>query len=180
MGKRILLVIVCIFLTVSFAFAQGESSTEPQRAEMKKLEQMIGQWKGTGWMQQGAKRETFAGTENVQKKLNGLALLVEGRFTSKIPPTNEEKVIHETLAVLSYDVKKKGYRFSTYLANGNAGEQELKLVEGGWQWGLEFPGGSIRYITKMSENIWFEIGEITQDGGKTWRKFFEMELQRVK
>ena len=59
------------------------------------------------------------------------------------------------------------------------GLQELKAVEGGWQWGLEFPSGSIRYTIKINNNTWSEIGEITMDGGKNWRKFFEMNLKKV-
>ncbi len=71
-------------------------------------------WQGTGWIQQGKNRETFAGTENVQKKIDGLALLVEGNFKNK-----EGVVIHETLAVLSPNLKTKNYDLRAYLASGN-------------------------------------------------------------
>lgn len=145
---------------------------------MKKLDYMAGQWKGSGWIEQGGKRTTFNGSETVQSKLGGLALLVEGKFNTQI--AGKEVTIHETLGVLSFDERAKTYRFRTYLATGMSGDQEAMLVEGGWQWGIQFPGGSIRYTIKVNEkDEWFEIGEISQDG-KTWRKFFEMTLQRVK
>lgn len=168
---------------LAFAVAAGAQQRGPspaaQLVEMKKLDQMVGQWKGTGWIDTQAGRQTFQGTETVQKKLNGLALLVEGRFTNTSPGAKPDEVIHETLAVLSYDEGSKGYKFNTYLAGGMKGEHELKLIDGGWQWFIQFPGGQIRYTTKFDSGSWVEGGEMTRDGGATWRKFFEMTLKRV-
>jgi hypothetical protein len=112
----------------------------------------------------------------VQKKLDGLALLVEGRFTRKEHP---DQVTHQTLAVLSFDTAAKGYKFKTYLINGSSGLFDFKLIEGGWQWGLEFPGIKIRYTAKFTADTWFEIGEMSRDDGKTWVKNFEMTLKKV-
>ncbi|MDQ3373255.1 MAG: hypothetical protein M3521_05145, partial [Acidobacteriota bacterium] len=106
MMKNILFTFIFMALSVSFASAQENKNMETgnpieaKRAEMKKLDRLVGQWQGTGWIQQGKNRETFAGTENVQRKINGLALLVEGNFKNK-----EGVVIHETLAVLSPNLK---------------------------------------------------------------------------
>ena len=149
-----------------------------QLNEMKKLSYMAGQWKGSGWMEQAGKRTDFSGAETIQSKLNGLTLLVEGKFNTQI--NGKDVTVHETLAVLSYDERSKTFRFRTYLANGITGDQEAKLIDGGWQWGFQFPGGTIRYTIKVNEkDEWFEIGEMSQDG-TTWRKFFEMTLKRVK
>ncbi len=163
-----------VFLSVLAVSAQMENTAELQRTEVKKLESMVGQWKGSGWIQQGAKRETFTGTENVQRKLDGLALLVEGKFTNP-----EGKIIHETLAVLSFDAKVKNFRFRTYLASGMSGEHDLKVVADGYEWGFQSPMGTIRYTIKTANDVWFEIGEFSKDG-KTWVKFFEMKLDRIK
>jgi hypothetical protein len=150
-----------------------------QREEMKKLDYMVGQWKGTGWIERGAGRQSFAGTETVQSKLGGIALLVEGNFKGKLPNSEQESTVHETLGVISYDEKAKLYRFRTYLAAGNTGDHELSLIEGGWQWGMQTPRGNVRYIFKLSEKgEWLEIGEFSQDGN-IWQKFFEMTLRRV-
>ena len=89
--------------------------------------------------------ETFKGGETVQRKLGGLALLVEGRFLDK-----DGRVGHETLAVLAYDTAAKGYKFKTYLASGASGNFDLKLMEGGWQWSLEYPGMMTRYTAKFT------------------------------
>ncbi len=172
--KRFLMILVFVFLSIFAVSAQVENTAELQRTEVKKLESMVGQWKGSGWIQQGAKRETFTGTENVQRKLDGLAVLVEGKFANP-----EGKVIHETLAVLSFEAKVKTYRFRTYLASGMNGEYDFKLLADGYEWGFQIPTGTIRYTIKTANDVWFEIGEFSKDG-KTWMKFFEMKLDRMK
>ena len=134
--KNILLAFIFTASTVSFALAQSEKAisqqtnvAEAKRAETKNLDRLIGQWKAAGWIQQGATRETFEGTETVQRKIGGLALLVEGNFKDK-----EGVVTHDTLAVISPNMKTKNYDFQMYLANGMSGIQELKTVECGWRW----------------------------------------------
>jgi hypothetical protein len=165
-----------LLLTLSLPLsAQTAPAPTARLNEMKKLDYMVGQWKGTGWMEREGGRQTFAGTEMVQNKLNGLALLFEGNFKNK-----EGAVVHETLAILSYDEKAKSYNFRTYLANGSVGDHVLNLIEGGWQWGIQYPQGGVRFTFKLSDKgEWFEIGEFSQDG-KNWRKFLEMTLQKVK
>ncbi|MEJ7700800.1 MAG: hypothetical protein WKF71_14300 [Pyrinomonadaceae bacterium] len=77
MMKNILFTFIFMVTTVSFGLAQEKKNMETgnpieaKRAEMNKLGRLVGQWQGTGWIQQGKNRETFAGTENVQKKLTG-------------------------------------------------------------------------------------------------------------
>lgn len=146
---------------------------------MKALDYMAGEWKGSGWIEQGGPRETFAGTETIQSKLNGLAMLVEGRFTGRPPGHDRDIIVHETLAVISYDRRGGKYNFRTYLANGSTGDHDFTVLDNGWQWGLEFPGGRMRYsMTLAGADRWVEVGEISRDGA-TWRKFFEMTLQRA-
>lgn len=165
--------LIAAFLTVTVS-AQGPTTAEAKKAEMKKLDKMIGQWKGSGWIQQGPKRETFTGTESVQRKVDGLALLIEGRFTNP-----EGKVIHETLAALAFDDKANIYKMRTYLISGISGEYDLKLDGDGYEWGFQTPGGTVRYKIAITPDTWTEGGEFSRDG-KTWMKFFEMKLDRVK
>ena len=174
--------LVCLLLLVAVQlFAQeknsanGQFQVEQQRTEMQKLDKMAGKWSGAGWIQQGPNREEFTGTENVQRKLDGLALLVEGRFTAKNDPN---KVIHETLAVLNYNPKTTIYDFKTYLANGSNGSFAFKLVEDGYEWGMDYPGAKMRYTIIIKDGIWNEVGKISRDDGKTWLQFFEMNLKK--
>lgn len=172
--NKFLVILVFMFLSIVAVSAQVENTAELQRTEVKKIESMVGQWKGSGWIQQGAKRETFTGTENVQSKLNGLALLVEGKFTNP-----EGQVIHETLAVLTFNAKESKYSFSTYLATGMSGNYDFRLLADSYEWGFQTSMGTIRYTIKTANDLWFEVGEFSKDG-KTWIKFFEMKLDRVK
>ena len=182
--KNILLALFCLALSVA-AQAQTEkpkenmqmpnAQAESKRAEMKKLDALVGQWSGTGWIQREQGKENFAGTETVQRKIGGLALLVEGNFKDK-----DGAVVHETLAVLSPNSKTKNYDFRTYLASGISGEHEFKTTERGWQWGFTFPNGAIRYDIRIENETWIETGEMSRDGGKTWMKIFEMNLKKVK
>lgn len=172
---RIYFLTIFILLTCGLSvIAQDPASAELRRTEMKKLEKMAGQWKGSGWTQYAQGKETFTGGELVQKKVDGLALLVEGKFTN-----SAGKVIHETLAVMSFDDKRAGYRFNTFLANGMTGEYDLKVFPDRFEWGFQIPSGTVRYTIKIENDVWFEIGEFSRDG-KTWFKNFEMKLERVK
>lgn len=174
MIKNFLTTVFCVFAAFTIIPAQAEDIAGKQRAEVKKLESMVGQWKGSGWIQQGSKRETFTGTETVQRKIDGLALLVEGKFASP-----EGKIIHETLAILAFNPKESKYRFRTYLANGMSGEHDFHLLDGSYQWGFQNQMGTVRYTIKTDNDVWFEIGEFSRDG-KTWMQIFEMTLNRVK
>lgn len=173
--KNILVAFISIILGVSFVFGQtDQKSTDATRAEMKKLDAMVGKWQGTGWSQRGKERDTYTGTETVQRKIDGLALLVEGKFVNK-----ENVVVHETLAVLSYNSTSKDYDFNTFLFDGRKGQYTLKAAGENWQWGFSFPGGTIRYTINLTADTWHEIGEMSMDEGKTWRQFFEMTLKKV-
>src|SRR5262245_19273440 len=150
MGSRIrALVVVSMFVLVGATLAvrvvraqdPAMFALEEQRTAMAKLDYMVGDWQGTGWIQRGA-RETFTGGERVQRKLDGLALLVEGDFAATDAPS---KSVHKTLGVIYYDTKTHKYRFDTWLAAGSHGEHELELLDDGWRWELAYPGGTIRY-----------------------------------
>ena len=171
------LILLCLSLPVL-----PQTSISIQRDEVKKLAFMVGQWKGAGWLEYApGQRSAFVITETIQSKLDGLALLIEGVGKRKIDGKGEGDTIHQALAVLSYDDKARRYRFLTHTAEGRYADADVKLIEGGWQWGLQFPGGmAIRYTIKIAgKDEWHEIGERTTDG-KTWQQFHEMTLERQK
>src|SRR5687767_13066919 len=105
--SAVLAALVCLLLG---ADAAPPPPTDGSKAEMKKLDWMVGRWKGEGWIQTGPQRKEFIGTENVQRKIDGLALLVEGRFVEKGAPPDAPP-IHDTLAVMSYDAGAGHYWF---------------------------------------------------------------------
>jgi hypothetical protein len=150
------------------------ASVEAQRKAMARLDYMVGEWKGEGWMERGS-RSTFQGGERVQRKLDGLALLVEGDFAG---PQAPDVSVHKTLGVIYYDPATSKYHFDTWLAAGSHGRYELEMMDDGWRWQIPTPGGTIRFTMRRGTNgEWFEIGERTTDG-TNWVKFFEMTLRK--
>jgi len=165
-------------LIAALAFVAQEQ-TGPTAAEltaMKKLSFLAGKWEGEGWMRMGPGEPLkFTGTETVQVKLQGKALLVEGLFRG----VSDKKVIHETLAVITYDEGQKKYRFNTYLFNRPNGEFELELLDQGFRWSLQPAGGpKAQYTMKLTpEGSWHEIGEVDIPGQGKFQ-FLEMRLKK--
>jgi hypothetical protein len=151
-----------------------------QREAMKKLDFLVGQWKGEGWMEVGGQRRMFKGTEVVRRKLDGLLLAIEGLHRGKVGEKDEEAVVHNALALVSYDDKAKRYRFQAFTSRGTYEDAEAKVSDGQLVWGMKVPQiGEMRFTIRRDETgRWLEIGEVSQNG-KEWRKFFEMTLERV-
>ena len=175
--------VAVLVLTGVVGSSPGQPPTAPaaQRDAMKKLDFLLGQWEGEGWMEFApGQRRTFKGTEVVQSKLDGLLLAVEGRHLGQLGGEGKEVVVHTAFGLVSYDDKAKRYRFQAFTGRGNSEDTEAKVTEGQWVWGMKVPQfGDVRYTIKLDEKgRWFEVGEVSQDG-KAWRKFFEMTLERV-
>ena len=174
-----LLAVVTVSLSPALSLAQAPAAA--QRDAMKKLDFLVGAWKGEGWMEFApGQRRTFRGTEIVQRKLDGLLLTIEGVHRSQVGGAAREVVVHSAFTVLSYDEKAKRYRFQAYTARGNNEDTEAKVADRQLVWGMTVPQfGKVRYtITRDDKGRWFEVGEVAQDG-KAWRKFFEMTLAPV-
>ncbi len=173
-----------VLLGISVALAavdQGPPKDQAQPDPGERLGFMVGDWQGEGWMiGPDGQRLPFRGGETVQRKIQNKALLVEGVFRAKVGPEQVERVVHETLGVISYDRKMQQYRFRTYLARGGSGDTELKLTgERAWEWSPDGGGGPmVRYRTSFADGDWYEVGERSKDG-KTWEQFFEMRLKKV-
>jgi hypothetical protein len=180
-------VIVLLLLSVLALQAGSPSSGQtrvPPAAQVKavkKLDLWVGEWKGTGWASTGRdERHNFTIVEKVQRKVGGSVLLIEGRGTKKADK-REAVVVHEALAVISYDEKAKRYRWRAHDLRGQAIDVEPKVVDGGIEWGFKSGdrGVSVRFTIKFDEKRWHEVGEASTDG-KTWHKFLEMTLERQK
>jgi hypothetical protein len=148
--------------------------------EMKKLDFLVGQWKGTGWIDFGpGQRRTFKQTESVQLKVDGALLVVEGLGKGNVPGKQEEVTVHSAFAVVSYDGKSSAFRWRTY-RGGNWIDTNAKVGDRALEWGFhDDRAGDIRFTIKINEKgQWFEVGENSRDA-KTWQKFFEMTLDKA-
>jgi Protein of unknown function (DUF1579) len=149
-----------------------------QLSRMEKLGFLVGTWEGEGWMVTGpAGRRSAHGTETVESRLGGLVLVIEGKFTS--PESGEP--VHQALGVLSWDPGAETYRFRAFLADGRAAESEGRFADGAFTWNPPAPPGmEIRYVLRLDDQgRWFEVGEMSRDGGETWNQFMEMTLKKA-
>ncbi len=175
--KKIILTYACCLL---FFALTAQSSSENRKEAMKKLDFMAGQWKGEGWMMdREGNKNAFTQTEDINWKMDGELMLIEGLGKSYDASVQEEKVIHNALATISYNPQTGNYDFQSYVAGRGSGTAVGKVLdEHTFQWELSVPHGKIRYTITISEKEqWYEIGEYSPDG-QAWNQFFEMTLAK--
>ena len=169
-----LLVLLPFLLAATSQGAAAEETRDAGRDAMKALPPLAGRWEGGGWMRQGPGEPVrFVGEENVEPKLDGRLLVIEGKHWT----ADRSRVVHHAFAVLSYDAEKKGYQFQTHLEKGRGGDFSGYLEDGAFVWEMNSPAGRMRYIIRIEGERWHEVGKIEREG--QWNQFFEMELRRV-
>ena len=148
------------------------------RAAIDRLAPMVGRWRGDAWMaREGGQRVQTVMTETVERKLGGVALLIEGVGRLPADSGGEPRVVHHALAVLSFDARSGSYQMRSYLASGLWGDFAVTPVEGGVSWSRAVPGGTVRNTARFTADEWHEVGEFSRDG-TTWTPIMEMRLRR--
>jgi hypothetical protein len=105
-----------------------------QRAAMKKLEFLVGKWIGEAHLVRGTSQVIdMDQAEEVQYKLDGLILLIEGVGRAK----SDGRLLQQALAVISYDDGNRTYRMRAF-NDGRFLETEITLLEegNGMTWGF--------------------------------------------
>jgi hypothetical protein len=168
MNSLSLISLVFLILT-SKSFAQNIETDSLSKQKIKKLAFIVGKWEGTGWMYgQDRNRYEFNQTEDIKFKLDSTVILIEGTGTSGA------KIIHNALAIISFDQSQNAYNFHSYLSNGRNGKFKAELVSNKFYW---YPMDNMRYIISINnKDQWYEIGEMKR--GEDWFQFFEMILDR--
>ena len=157
--------------------AGQEPDGSANRAAMQRLDFMIGRWKGEAWMLRGSERVQTTMTETVESKLGGVVFLVEGLGAIPATGSTAPRIVHNAMAVISFDPRAGGYVMRSYVASGLWGDFALTPVEGGVSWSREVPGGRVRNTAKIANGVWHEAGEFSRDG-TTWMQIMEMKLRR--
>src|SRR5262249_2097456 len=151
--------------------AQGlsaQTAANLQSPEMKQLDFLLGQWKGTGYIQLGPnQRRTFTETESVQTKLGGSLVLIQGLGKARMSGSDQETVAHNALAVVSFDNQPKAFRWRAYRAEAasvQTVDTEAKVGDNRLEWGFKDMRGSIRFTIPLDkQGRWYEIGEFSAD-----------------
>jgi hypothetical protein len=178
MKLRSIALLACVAAVPAFA-QTPDFGRDEQLAEMKKLDWMIGEWKGSGTSTMPGRAGTSDVYEKIERRLDGLALLVEG--VGRKTEAGKETKVHHALAMLRWAPDCKCYRFPSHTMHGSFVDAEMRIMEDKRVvWGFKTPGGEMRYtIRHTDKGQWNEIGEMSRDG-KNWIKHFDMTLDRVK
>ena len=159
-----------------FSQNSNAQSARVSKEEMKKLSGWVGEWKGEGWQmnQQTREKMTFSVEEKVESKLDGMALLVEGKGISG------ETLGHHAMAMIYFNADKAQYYFHSVVMQGQSTLAKGEFNdEGDFVWGFKVPQGEIKYTIKIDGDSWTESGAFSMDGN-TWYPFMEMKLEKIK
>jgi hypothetical protein len=168
-----------LFLFIAMAaigWAQ-EPDVAAQREAMKKLGFLIGKWSGDGTVARGRGESLkLRQSEDVQYKLDGLVMLVEGTGRDALG-----QVVFRALATISYDDVGKTYRFRAF-NDGRYLDAEMKVSDNGFEWGytIDAAGGPLKVANKMqvdAKGAWVETTESTY-GANPPQRSVEMNLKR--
>ena len=164
---------VVISLSLSLAAQQPASnSADVQREAMRKLSFLAGHWSGPVTIVRGPGEALhLTQTEDVEYKLDGLVLLIEGKSTSA-----DGKVLFSALATIAYDDASHTYRFRAY-HDGHYLDTELSVLTNGFSW--NFTAGPAHIVNTMhltSKGEWDEVTEATV-GSNPPHRSVEMHLQ---
>jgi hypothetical protein len=166
-------------LVISFSFplaAQqpGSTSVDAQREAMRRLAFLAGHWSGPVTITRGPGEPLhLTQTEDVEYKLDGLVLLIEGKSANA-----DGKVLFSALATIAYDDATHAYRFRAY-NDGRYLDTELLVPGNGFSW--SFTAGPAHVVNTMrltAKGEWEEVTEATV-GSNPPHRSVEMLLQHL-
>ncbi|MGW8121488.1 hypothetical protein ACV07N_02430 [Roseivirga echinicomitans] len=175
--KAVFIFIVVLYGALINHVANAQEIGTLNKEAMTKLSNWIGEWKGEGWsMGETQQKSEFRVVENIQRKIEGMAILAEGIGTNK----SDGKVGFQSIGMIYYNNEKKRYEMKSLLADGNMVLASAQLNDKGqFIWGFDVPGGSIQYTTTLTEETWHEVGEFVMANGQAFT-ILEMNLTRAK
>jgi hypothetical protein len=148
------------------------NSVDAQREAMRKLSFLAGHWSGPVTIVRGTGEGLYlTQTEDVEYKLDGLVLLVEGKSTNG-------KVLFSALATMAYDDASHTYRFRAY-NDGHYLDTELSVPANGFSW--SFTAGPAHIVNTMhltGKGEWDEVTEVTV-GSNPPHRSVDMLLQHL-
>jgi|GEM_PF-820293 len=174
--RAVMLFVVCMAAGSHSLAAQGPNpdSANAQREAMHKLAFLIGHWSGPITIFHGPGEALhLTQTEEVESKLDGLVLLVEGKSTNA-----DGKVEFSALATIAYDDASHTYRFRAY-NNGRYLDTPLSVVPDGFSWGFDAGPAHIANTMHLSaKGEWSEVTKVTV-GSRPSQRSMEMLLQHL-
>lgn len=149
---------------------------EVQRAAMKKLGFLVGEWSGEASALRGPGQfAELTQTESAQFKLDGLVLVIEGVGRTKA----DGKLSLQALGLISFDDETGTYRMRAF-NDGRWLETEVKLADGvnSISWGFALGEFKTTTVLRINENgEWTEHGELVI-GDRPPQKMTELKVCR--
>ena len=150
---------------------------EAQRAAMKKLSFLIGEWSGTASAVRGPGIVLeLQQTEVAQYKLDGLVLMIEGVGRTAA----DSKPSLQALGLISFDDAAGVYRMRAF-NDGRWLETEVKLLDDGKSltWGFSFGEIRTKSLLRINEKgEWTEHAEYTL-GSAAPQRLMDLVVRRV-
>src|SRR5690606_3635647 len=177
--KKFILSLLILLIGISSSQAQNDSIKNP--VTIDKLNFMIGEWEGTGWMMTRNGKEDALIKEKAEYKLEKGIMVVEGLGTKTDSITKVVKTVHDAFGIIYVDSKTNSLMINAYKKDASV-QSKIEFIENKIiRWNMEIPNqGKVRFTIDFSiENKWIEIGEFSRDG-INWMKFLEMNLDRIK
>jgi len=143
--------------------AQQPGGPEAQRAAMQKLAFLAGHWSGPVTIVRGPGEPLkLTQTENIQLKLDGLVLLIEGQSTDK-----DGKVSFSALATVAFDEATHTYRIRAY-HDGRYVDTEFVPTANGFSWSFDSgPAHVVNIMHLTDRNEWSEATDVTVGSNPT-------------
>lgn len=170
--RTFMVLVVSIFLCFSL---KAQTNEQIQKKAMQQLDWLQGEWVGTTAVNMSGKNSVVSMKETVIPSLDGTILKITGVGMEK------DSVVHDALAVISFDVEQQKYRWNAWrIPGGTYAAYEITVGKQSFEWSTKVKGGQTRYKAALNEKgQWIEIGEFSSDGTK-WYKFMTMTLDKKK
>jgi hypothetical protein len=174
---RILLSGLLLLALSSPALAQPAAS--PLRREMARVTFLVGEWEGTGWTRLGRDDQPISGAATGE----GLPVLSGFSLGWKSQLRAAQGVMSASDVSLRFRRDSTAFRAFFHAPGQPARESWARVAECEASWGLQLPAtqanaeNHIRYTIRVdAQNRLTEVGERSEDGGRTWWQFYNAEM----
>lgn len=166
--KKSLLFFMILMSFSLISIAQAPDYSEAVGEKMSPFTSWLGKWVGVGTMQTQQGPSSTTVEEIIEMKLGGTAILING--LGKVNANTEnERVVHNALGILSYNIQEQRYTFHSWLGTGVSSEAWFEIVDTNrYQWGLDTPQQKIRYTITLDAS--------KGTPGVKWENFHAMDL----
>lgn len=191
---RLCFTLVWMLILVSPAAVSSQTPSAPSQEQIKKLDFLIGEWKGKGWMYRldGSRGAEISQSTKVKwgKDNSTLSITDKKRYPDmRLSPGNPVSSAVLTYPMSSssdasvyYDEGTKLYYWRRETSQGRKTPFQARLIKpGALQVKFEFPGSVLlRTIEVTQEGEWHERFEIWLGEKDGWFKSQEIILKKVK